>query len=131
MSSVLLWWSLHTKKVTAWHSHLGGYFGLFLGSFWCMFQYFLRTVQYFSLNFIQMFLIYSENKYIIFFHVMPPWAPLWCMFVGFLRIVRYFLMTFCIDVFSTTLMVTALKRFIRIIYFSVGGHFRVFLGQLY
>ena len=62
---------------------------------------------------------------------MSPGAPFQYMLFYFLRIVRHFLIKFCIDVCSTTLMVTALKPFIHIIYFWVGSHFSVFLEQLF
>ena len=62
-----------------------------------------------------------------FFCVMSTCNPFWCTFLYFLRIVQYLLMKFCIDVCSTNLMVTALKLFIHILYFSADGHFWVIL----
>ena len=126
---VTLMVTTHTK-ITAWNS-AGGYFGVFLGSFWCMFQYFLRIVHYFLMKFYADVLdILWWSLHYFSFHVMYPWGPFWYMFLYFLRIIQYFLMKFSIDVCSTTLMVTALKIFIQIVYFSAGGHFGVFLERL-
>ena len=68
---------------------------------------------------------------LFFIHVMSHWGSFWYMFLYFLRIIQIFLRKFYMDGGSTNLMVTALKRFIRIIYFSAGDHFGVFLDQLF
>ena len=81
---------------------------------------------------MQMFLAYSDGHYTIFFffHIISLWGSFWCMFLYFLRIVRYFLIKFCIDICSTTRMVTTLKFFIHIIYFSAGGPFWGIFGPI-
>ena len=96
----------YTQKIQSMVFSTGGHFGLLLGSFWCMFQYFLRNVWFFLMKFYTDILgIYSltVNTLFLFFHALFSWNPFWCMFHYFVRIIRYFLMKSCIDVFSTTL----------------------------
>ena len=121
MFLVLRWWSLHTKKITAWHSLLEVILGYVC--YLCTFQCFLRTFQYFLMKFyVDVLGILWRSLHYFFFHIVSLWGSFWCMFLYFLRKVRYFLIKFCIDICSTTRMVITLKNFIHIIYFSTGGH---------
>ena len=108
----------------------GGHFGLRL-----LFMYvpmFLENIPIFSHETLCRCSWYTLTVItLFFFHIISLWGSFWCMFLYFLRIVRYFLIKFCIDICSTTRMVTTLKFFIHIIYFSVGGYSGVFLDQLF
>ena len=116
------------QKITVWHSLLGVILGYFWAHFTVCSNISWEAFNIFSRNFIQMFLVYTNGYYtIFFFRVMSTCNPFWCTFLYFLRIVQYLLVKFCIDVCSTNLMVTALKLFIHILYFSADGHFGVIL----
>ena len=134
----------HSMKLSA-----GGYFGLFLGSFWCMFLYFLRTVWYFLIKFCidvcSTTLTVTTLK--TFIHIIYfSWGSFWGIFgpivlvhvcssiswelfnifswVFFTDIFHEF---FFIDVFSITLTVATLKNeFSHWFSFSARGHFVVF-----
>ena len=88
------------KKITAWHSLLGGHFELFLGSFWCMFLYFLKYIL--MVYFLLTFCIYVcsttlagttlKNKFSHYFsfsvrgHFGVFWGPIWGIFEPFWRL---------------------------------------------
>ena len=60
----------YTQKIQSMVFSTGGHFGLLLGSFWCMFQYFLRNVWFFLMKFYTDILgIYSltVNTLFLFF----------------------------------------------------------------
>ena len=60
------------KKTQSMAFSAGGHFGLLLGSFWCMFQYFLRNVQFFLMKFYTDILgIYSLTVNTLFLFFMP------------------------------------------------------------
>ena len=62
----------YTQKIQSMVFSTGGHFGLLLGSFWCMFQYFLRNVRFFLMKFYTDILgIYSLTVNTLFLFFMP------------------------------------------------------------
>ena len=62
----------YTQKIQSMVFPTGGHFGLLLGSFWCMFQYFLRNVRFFLMKFYTDILgIYSLTVNTLFLFFMP------------------------------------------------------------
>ena len=112
------------QKITAWHS-CWEIFWVISGLILLYVPIFLEDRSIFSHE-----ILYRCSWYTLtvttLIHAISTWGSFWCVFLYLLRIVQYFLMKFCIDVCSTNMMVTALKYFIHIIYFSAGSHFGEF-----